>query len=49
MKAYPYSGYAVADGVTSHLSHGAGVYHFFRDYKVTVQSAITCPKGNIFD
>ena len=28
------------------------VYHFFRDYKVTVQSAITCPKaleGSFFD
>lgn len=29
--------------MTSHTSHGAGVYHFFRDYEVTVKSAISCP------
>ena len=41
--SYPYSGYNVTAGVKAHTSYGAGVYHYFRDYKVTVQSAITCP------
>ena len=41
--SYPYSGYNVTADVKAHTSYGAGVYHYFRDYKVTVQSAITCP------
>ena len=52
VKTYPYAGYAVGVDVKTHLSHGAGVYHFFRDYKVTVQSAITCPpalEASFFD
>ena len=43
VKTYPYSGYNVTEAVTEHLSYGAGVYHFFRDYPVVVKSAITCP------
>ncbi len=43
VKSYPYSGYTVADDVETHVSYGAGVYHYFRDYNVTVQSAIACP------
>ena len=30
--------------MTEHKSFGAGVYHFFRDYPVTVESAIVAPK-----
>ena len=43
VEAYPYSGYNVTGAVTEHVSYGAGVYHFFRDYPVVVESAITCP------
>jgi len=43
VKSYPYAGYAVAASVQAHQSYGAGVYHYFRDYQVTVQSGITCP------
>ena len=45
VSSYPYSGYTVADHVKVHESHGAGVYHFFRDHPVTVQSGIKCPKA----
>jgi hypothetical protein len=38
-----YAGYRVASSVTSHVAHGVGVYHFFRDYPVTVQSGIRTP------
>lgn len=38
-----YIAYRVADNVTSHKGFGVGVYHFFRDYPVTVQSGIVCP------
>lgn len=43
VQSYPYAGYAVAPHVSAHQSYGAGVYHFFRDFAVTVQSGITCP------
>ena len=43
VQAYPYSGYTVGPDVAVHRSYGAGVYHYFRDFAVTVQSAITCP------
>ena len=36
VESYPYSGYAVAPTVTTHEAHGAGVYHYFRDFNVTV-------------
>merc|ERR1712012_1284256 len=35
-----YAGYRVASDVTTHVAHGVGVYHFFRDFPVTVQSVI---------
>jgi len=38
-----YSGYKVASHVKTHLAYGVGVYHFFRDYPVVVQSAIVAP------
>lgn len=38
-----YVGYRVAEGVTEHVAAGAGVYSFFRDYEVTVETAISCP------
>jgi hypothetical protein len=38
-----YVGYRVAPGVTSHKGFGIGVYHFFRDNAVTVQTAIVAP------
>jgi hypothetical protein len=39
-----YTGYRVGANVTDHAAWGAGVYHFFRDHPVTVQSAIVAPK-----
>jgi len=38
-----YAGYRVASDVTTHVAHGVGVYHFFRDFPVTVQSGIRTP------
>merc|ERR1712193_88368 len=38
-----YTGYRVADSVTSHKGYGVGVYHFFRDNKVTVKTGIVAP------
>lgn len=38
-----YTGYRVADDVTAHKAYGTGVYHFFRDQPVVVESAIVCP------
>jgi hypothetical protein len=43
VKSYPYAGLAVASGVQAFRAYGCGVYHFFRDFNVTVQSAMTCP------
>lgn len=40
-----YSGYMVAPDVQSHQVFGAGVYIFFRDYEVNVQSAIRAPEN----
>ena len=40
----PLPGYLVAENVTSHNAWGVGVYSFFRDHSVTVQSGIKCPK-----
>jgi len=40
-----YAGYRVAEGVTSHLAYGVGVYHFFRDFEVTVASGIVAPRA----
>ncbi|CAK0810061.1 unnamed protein product [Prorocentrum cordatum] len=46
-----YVGYRVLDSVGTHEAHGIGVYHYFRDYAVTVQSGIACPEWleNSFD
>lgn len=38
-----YVAYRVDSQVTKHKSFGAGVYHFFRDNPVTVQTGISCP------
>jgi len=38
-----YVGYRVTDAVTSHRGYGVAVYHFFRDFPVTVQSGIHAP------
>jgi len=38
-----YSGYHVSDSVTNHFAYGVGVYSFFRDNWVTVNSAIKAP------
>jgi len=35
--------YRVAEGVSSHKGYGVGVYHFFRDNPVTVNTGIVCP------
>jgi len=40
-----YAGYRVAEGVTSHLAYGVGVYHFFRDFEVNVTSGIVAPRA----
>jgi len=38
-----YCGYRVAEGVQQHQGWGVGVYAFFRDHNVTVESGIVCP------
>jgi hypothetical protein len=38
-----YAGYKIGDSVTSHNAWGTGVYSFFRDNNVTVNSAIRAP------
>ena len=38
-----YCGYRVAPHVKEHGGWGVGVYSFFRDHNVTVQSGIVCP------
>jgi len=38
-----FTGYRVADQVTEHKAYGVGIYHFFRDYAVTVDAAISVP------
>jgi len=38
-----YAGYFVADHVTSHRGYGIGVYSFFRDNSVDVESGIRAP------
>ena len=38
-----YVGYRVGSNVTSHNAYGIGVYQFFRDHSVTVQSGIQVP------
>lgn len=35
--------YKVSSNVTSHEGYGVGVYHYFRDYAVTVATGISCP------
>jgi len=38
-----YSGYYVANHVTSHRGYGIGVYSFFRDHEVNIESGIKAP------
>jgi len=38
-----YVGYRVAQGVSSHIGVGIGVYHYFRDFAVVVDSGISVP------
>jgi len=38
-----YVGYRVNDQVQEHDAYGIGIYHFFRDYPVVVESAIKVP------
>jgi len=38
-----YVGYRVNDTVSAHSAYGVGVYHFFRDFEVTVPRGIACP------
>jgi hypothetical protein len=38
-----YTGYRVSSTVTEHEAYGIGVYHYFRDYAVTVKAAIVSP------
>lgn len=38
-----YAGYYVADHVTSHRGYGIGVYSYFRDHEVNVESGIRAP------
>merc|ERR1740138_2049857 len=38
-----FAGYRVGEQVQTHQAYGVGVYHNFRDYKVTVKSAIRAP------
>lgn len=38
-----YCGYRVASHVREHAGWGVGVYSFFRDHNVTVESGIVCP------
>jgi len=38
-------GYRVNDEVTDHKACGIGIYHFFRDYAVTVETAISVPSS----
>jgi hypothetical protein len=39
-----FAAYKVADNVENHKSFGAGVYSFFRDHDVTVESGIQAPQ-----
>ncbi|CAK0900709.1 unnamed protein product, partial [Prorocentrum cordatum] len=38
-----YAGYRVSNNVTEHRAFGAGVYHYFRDFPVTVHAGIVAP------
>jgi len=40
-----YTGYRVGNSVTSHLGYALGVYCFFRDHVITVDSGIIAPGG----
>ena len=40
------SGYVVAEHVKSHEAVGVGVYSFFRDHEVLVETAIRAPAGS---
>jgi hypothetical protein len=39
-----FAGYKVSDNVADHDAYGVGVYHFFRDYNVTVKTGIVVPQ-----
>ncbi|CAK0861942.1 unnamed protein product, partial [Prorocentrum cordatum] len=38
-----YVGYRLNNTVSTHSAYGVGVYHFFRDFEVTVPRGIACP------
>lgn len=38
-----YVGYRVNQNVKEHVGYGIGVYHYFRDHKVVVETAISAP------
>jgi len=38
-----YAGYRVGSSVEEHRAYGVGVYHYFRDHPVVVESAISAP------
>jgi len=40
-----FAGYRVSDDVKSHTAYGVGVYHYFRDFPVTVPSGIVAPRA----
>lgn len=40
-----YTGYRVHEHVKNHTGYGIGVYSFFRDHDVSVQSGIVTPSG----
>ena len=40
-----YVSYRIADNVTAHAAYGAGVYTYFRDYAVTVETGIAAPEA----
>jgi hypothetical protein len=37
------TGYRVADNVQQHTAYGVGIYHYFRDFAVTVETGVVAP------
>lgn len=48
-QAGQYVGYRVANGVTTHKAVGVGVYHYMRDFPITMNSVIACPDNLVND
>eukprot|EP00928_Gymnodinium_smaydae_P028711 TRINITY_DN21835_c0_g3_i1.p1 TRINITY_DN21835_c0_g3~~TRINITY_DN21835_c0_g3_i1.p1 ORF type:complete len:699 (-),score=84.90 TRINITY_DN21835_c0_g3_i1:80-2176(-) len=38
-----HTGYRVADNVQSHIAYGIGIYHFFRDHAITINTGVIAP------